>query len=291
MKPARFEYFAPTSLPEAVALLQAHGDDAKLLAGGQSLVPLMNLRLAQPSVVIDLNRVSDLAYVRAEEDGRIAIGAMTRHHEVATSPLVREHCPLLADAAARIGFPAIRHRGTLGGSLSHADPVSEMPCVALALDAELVAAGRNGDRVIVASDFFQTYFTTALEPDEVLRQIRYPAMQPGEGWGFHESVRKTGDFAIVAVAATVRMADGGVAAARIAIAGVADRPVRATGAEALLAGRSGRDVLDEVADAAAATAGEAPTDIHASSGFRQRIVRVLTRRALADAIAMAEARA
>ncbi len=287
MKPARFDYFAPTSLPEVVALLRAHGEDAKLLAGGQSLVPLMNLRLAQPAVVIDLNRVAGMAYVRADEDGRIAIGAMTRHDEVASSPLIRERCPLLADAAVRIGFPAIRHRGTLGGSLSHADPVSEMPCVALALGAQLVAAGPDGDRTIPADEFFQTYFTTALEPAEVLREIRYPSTGNGEGWGFHESVRKTGDFAIVAVAVHLRTAAEGGAVARIAVAGVADRPVRASAAEALVAERGDEQALDEAAEAAAAECDEAPTDIHASAEFRRRMVRVLTRRALGDALAVA----
>ncbi len=287
MKPARFDYYAPTSLPEAVGLLQAHGDDAKLLAGGQSLVPLMNLRLAQPSVIIDLNGVEGLSYVRALGDGQVAIGAMTRHHDVATAPLVRERCPLLADAAGRIGFPAIRHRGTLGGSLSHADPVSEMPCVAVTLDAELVASGPAGDRVIGAADFFETYFTTALAPDEVLREIRYPAMGAEEGWGFHESVRKTGDFAIVAVATWLRLEEGRIAAARIGIAGVADRPARATAAEEALIGR-GSDALVEAAAAAEGGVEEAPSDIHASADFRRRIVGVLARRALEDAMTMAE---
>jgi len=288
MKPAKFDYYAPTTLPEAVRLLAEHGDEAKLLAGGQSLVPLMNLRLAQPGVLIDLNRVDGLSYVRAMDDGRLAIGAMTRHHEVATSPLVRERCPLLADAAARIGFPAIRHRGTLGGSLSHADPVSEMPCVAVTLDAELVAAGPTGDRTIRALDFFETYFTSALAPDEVLREIRYPAMGPGQGWAFHESVRKTGDFAIVAVAAHLHLAGGRVAAARIGIAGVADRPIRATRAEQSLIDALRPGSVDETAAVAAADLDEPPTDIHASADFRRRIVQVLVRRALEDAMAMAE---
>lgn len=285
MKPARFDYYAPRSLPEAVELLERHGEEAKLLAGGQSLVPMMNLRLAQPSVLIDLNRVEGLAYIRPGDE-QVAIGAMTRHHEVAGSDLLRQHCGLLATAAGQIGYPAIRHRGTLGGSLAHADPVSEMPCVAVALDAELTAIGPGGERVIRAADFFQTYFTTALAPDELLREIRFPALGRDEGWGFHESVRKTGDFATVAVAARVRMADGAIVTGGIGIAGVADRPVRAAAAEAALSRGGLSSGLDEVAELAAATVEEV-SDIHASAEFRRRIVRVLVRRALEDAMTMA----
>jgi aerobic carbon-monoxide dehydrogenase medium subunit len=286
MKPARFDYHAPATLDEAVRLLAEHGDEAKLLAGGQSLVPMMNLRLAQPSVVIDLNRVSEMAYLRPDGEGRIALGAMSRHHSVATSDLLRDRCPLLASAAARIGYPAIRYRGTLGGSLAHADPVAEMPCVALTLGAELVAIGPGGERVIPADDFFLTYFTTALEPDELLREIRFPAISPGEGWSFHESARKTGDFAIVAVAAQVRVGDGVIEQARLGIAGISDRPVRAADAEQALAGQPLEIPLDEAADRAAATVDSA-SDIHASADFRRRLVAVLTRRALEDALTMA----
>jgi len=287
MKPAGFAYHAPATLREAVELLQRHGEDAKLLAGGQSLVPMMNLRLAQPSVLIDLNRVDGLAYVRPDGDDRIAVGAMTRHDEVATSDLIREHCPLLASAAARIGYLAIRHRGTLGGSLAHADPVSEMPCVALTLDAELTVIGPAGERVIPAVDFFQTYFTTSLAPDELLREIRFPVTVPGEGWGFHESARKVGDFAIVAVAARLRMVNGEVGEAWLGIAGVSDRPVRATAAEAALTGRPLDEGRDEASELAAAAV-DSESDIHASAEFRRRLVRVLTRRALADAASIAE---
>jgi carbon-monoxide dehydrogenase medium subunit len=286
VKPARFDYHAPVTLDEAVGLLAEHGDDAKLLAGGQSLVPMMNLRLAQPAVVIDLNRVPELAYLRPSGEDAVAVGAMTRHASVAASDLLAERCPLLGAAAARIGYPAIRHRGTLGGSLAHADPVAEMPCIALTLDAELLATGPAGDRVIPAADFFQTYFTTALAPNELLREIRYPTLGTSEGWGFHESVRKTGDFAIVAVAALVRMADGVIEQARLGIAGVSDRPVRAADAEQRLAGEPLEAVLDEAADRAAATV-DAASDIHASADFRRDLVRVLTRRALRDAVAMA----
>lgn len=286
MKPAGFDYHAPTSLPEAVELLHRLGEDAKLLAGGQSLVPMMNLRLAQPSALIDLNRVQGLAYVRPLGDDRIAIGAMTRHDDVATSELVIGRCPLLASAAARIGYPAIRHRGTLGGSLAHADPVSEMPCVALTLDAELVVVGPGGERVIPALDFFQTYFTTSLATDEILREIRFPVLGPGDGWGFHESVRKAGDFAIVAVAARLRVSDGVVSEARLGVAGVSERPVRATEAEAALTGSRLEASLAEATDLAAGVV-ESESDIHASAAFRRRLVGVLARRAIEDAASSA----
>lgn len=290
MKPARFDYVAPASLGEAIALLHDHAQEAKLLAGGQSLVPLMNLRLAQPSVLIDLNHVADLSYIRTDDQGRLAIGAMTRHHEVATSDLVRERCPMLSAAAARIGFPAIRHRGTLGGSLAHADPVAEMPCIALTLDAELTVIGPAGERAIPAADFFETYFTTRLATDELIREIRFPAIGPGEGWGFHESVRKAGDFATVAAAAQVRVTNGAIESAAIGLAGVSERPVRAADAERALIGQPIGVDLDQAAALTSRTV-DAASDIHASDSFRRHLARVLTRRALDDALATAGGRA
>jgi carbon-monoxide dehydrogenase medium subunit len=212
---------------------------------------------------------------------------MTHHADVAASPLLRERCPLLVAAAGKIGYPAIRHRGTLGGSLAHADPVSEMPCIAVTLDAELVARGPAGDRIIAATAFFETYFTTTLAPDEILREIRFPAIGANEGWGFHESVRKTGDFATVAVGVRIAVERGAIVRAAIGIAGVADRPVRAAAAESAMTSGGPSANLDEVADLAAATVEEV-SDIHASAEFRRRIVRVLVRRALADALAMAQ---
>jgi carbon-monoxide dehydrogenase medium subunit len=244
MKPPPFRYLAPRALDECIDLLAEHGETAKLLAGGQSLVPLMNLRLAFPEVVIDLNRVDGLGYVR-EDDGVLAIGAMTRHREVAESDVVRRRCPLLADAVALVGYPAIRNRGTLGGSIAHADPVAELPCVALTLDAELVAAGPRGRRTIAAGDFFAGFLTTALEPDEVLVEVRFPDTGAA---AFREFSRKSGDFAVTAVAVDLRVADGVVEQARIGLAGVSDRPLRASEAEALLAGAP----LDELIGAATA---------------------------------------
>ncbi|HET6547145.1 MAG TPA: FAD binding domain-containing protein [Solirubrobacter sp.] len=252
MKPPPFRYEAPVALEECIALLGEHGDEAKPLAGGQSLVPLMNLRLAAPAMLVDLNRVAELSYVR-EVDGGVAIGAMTRHCEVADSPLVRERCPLLADAVALVGYPAIRNRGTLGGSLAHADPVAEIPCVALALDAVLVVAGPGGRREIAAADFFEGFLATALEPDELLVEARFPATAAA---AFREFSRKSGDFAVAAAAVDVALSGGVVERARIALAGAADRPVRAREAEAALAGGP----LDErsIAAAAALVPGELP---------------------------------
>jgi carbon-monoxide dehydrogenase medium subunit len=236
VKPSRFTYLAPTTLDEVARVLDEHGDDAKVLAGGQSLVPMLNLRLAAPEVLVDLNRVPGLDYIRLDGDA-LAIGAMTRHRTVVASPLVHERLPLLARAASVIGYPAIRNRGTFGGSVAHADPVAEMPCIALTLDAELVAHGPRGRRTIAARDFFVGYFTTALEPEEILVEVRLPLPAGAGGWGFNEFSRKSGDFALAAAAVDLRISDGVIGQARIGLAGVADRPVRAERAQALLLGR------------------------------------------------------
>lgn len=281
MKPAPFRYLAPTEVGEAVELLREHGEGARLLAGGQSLVPLMNLRLAQPSALIDLNRVRGLTAIE-ERDGRVAVGAMVRHGIVASDPVVAARCPILARAAGQIGYPAIRNRGTIGGSLAHADPVAEMPCVALALGAELVAVGPAGERVIPASAFFDGLFQSALAPTEVLTEIRFPVIEENEGWGFEEFARKTGDYAICASAVTIRVANGVIERARIALAGVSDRPVRAPAAEALLVGRppdtrSRAEAVDAVTSAVEHDGG------HDAAGYRAHLAGVLTGRALTAA--------
>jgi carbon-monoxide dehydrogenase medium subunit len=277
VKPSRFEYFAPGTVDECVALLAEHGEDAKLLAGGQSLVPLMNLRLAAPEVLIDLNGVAELE--RVSEDGdRLVVGAMTRHRDVAASPAVRAACPLLARAAGLIGYPAIRNRGTIGGSIVHADPASEMPCVALTLDAELVAIGPGGRRTIAARDFFVTHFTTSLEPDELLVEIRYPRLVDGDGWEFAEFSRKNGDFAVAAVAVEVRRRDGRIEQVRVGVAGVGERPWRATAAEERLAGA---ELTPELIERAAQQAGEQAAA--EADGYRGHVVATLTRRALEGA--------
>jgi carbon-monoxide dehydrogenase medium subunit len=281
VKPSRFAYHAPATISESVALLAEHGDDAKPLAGGQSLVPLMNLRLAAPSVLVDLNGIGELAYVF--DDGvRLVLGAMTRHRVVAGSDRVRAACPLLAHAASHIGYPAIRARGTIGGSLAHADPVSELPCVAMTLDAELVLASAAGRRSVPAADFFQGYFTTAIEPGELLVEVRFPQVGDGAGWGFAELARKAGDYALVAAASEVTVRHGKVVEARIGLAGAADRPVRATAAEQLLRGR-------EVGGVAGLGLEEAVADDVQPGGGRDRaftghVAGVLARRAVDDAL-------
>ncbi|MGH7856247.1 MAG: FAD binding domain-containing protein, partial [Candidatus Binatia bacterium] len=236
MKPAPFEYHSASSLDEAVALLARLGDEAKIIAGGQSLVPLLALRLARPAHLVDLNRIDALSKIDAA-DGGLVIGAMVRQRAAERSGLVRERCPLLAAALPRIGHPAIRNRGTVGGSLAHADPAAELPAVALALEAKLVARSARGERILPASEFFVGHFTTALEPDECLVEIRFPAWPDGAGCAFEEASRRDGDFAMVGVAALLRVASGGdVADARIALIGVGGTAVRAVDAEALLRG-------------------------------------------------------
>jgi carbon-monoxide dehydrogenase medium subunit len=279
MKPARFEYFAPHTVDEATALLAEHGEEAKVLAGGQSLVPMMNLRLASPAVLVDLNRVEALAGIELDGDV-LRIGAMTRHRDVAASATVRAACPLLAAAAELIGYPAIRERGTIGGSIAHADPVAEMPCVATALDAELVVtAAGGGRRSIAAADFFAGYFTTALAPEELLVEIRFRSDGGATGWGFQEFARKSGDFAVAAVAAEVTLADGVVRGARLGIAGVRERPVRASAAEERLQGRRPDAALAE--EVASAVAGEAAGGRFADNA---RVAGVLARRAVVAAV-------
>ncbi len=282
MKPPPFEYFAPRSVDECLALLAEHGEDAKLLAGGQSLVPLMNLRLAAPEVLIDLNGVRELARIE-RDNGQLVIGAMTRHHDVASSELVRQVCPLLAEATALIGYPAIRNRGTMGGSLSHADPAAELPCVTTTLDAEMVVVGPGGRRSIPARDFFAGHFTTLLEPSELLLEVRLPAHEEGSGWSFHEFSRKSGDFALVAVAVQLP-GDGGTTGLAIGVGGVGDRPWRAGAAEELLAGGQRSDeLLEQAADAVGAQARE-HGEGHPDNDYRGHVAATLARRALATAL-------
>jgi carbon-monoxide dehydrogenase medium subunit len=278
MKPSRFDYFAPRSVDECVALLAEHGEDAKLLAGGQSLVPLMNLRLAAPEVLIDLNGLAELDYVR-EDGSQLAIGALTRHREVAASPAVRAGCPMLAHAAGLIGYPAIRNRGTLGGSLVHADPASELPCVAVTLDVELVAVGPRGRRTIPAGEFFLSHFTTVLEPSELLVEARFPRLVEDDAWDFVEFSRKSGDFAVAAVAVDLRLRAGRLERARIGVAGVGERAWRAAAAEQTL---SAAEPAADLLERAARDAGEQAAG--ASDGYRAHVVATLTRRALDGAL-------
>jgi aerobic carbon-monoxide dehydrogenase medium subunit len=282
MKPPPFEYYRATTVEEAVALLSQHGSDAKVLAGGQSLLPMLKFRLARPRVLVDLHGVRDLAYVR-QVDGTVAFGAMARLAALESDP-VRSLCPMLAEVARQIGHPPIRHRGTVCGSLAHADPAAELPVLALVLDAELVATGPHGARVIPAQDFFLTMLTTSLGAEEILTEARFPVLQPGRGWGFSELSRRPGDFAIVAAAAALDVgAAGAITQARMALGAVADRAIRCPEAEAALVGRRGGTAAFEAAAALASAPLEPPSDVHGSSGYRRHLAKVLLQRALKQA--------
>jgi aerobic carbon-monoxide dehydrogenase medium subunit len=289
MKPPRFEYHAPTTTEEALGLLARYGGEAKVLAGGQSLMPLLNFRLVRPAALIDLNRIAALAYIR-EVDGQVRFGAMTRQRAVEFSPVVRQRLPLLAEATRWVGHLPIRTRGTIGGSIAHADPAAEYPAVLSALDGEVVARSPRGERTLRSSDLFQTYLTTTLEPDEILTEVRLPAMPAGAGYAFEEFARRHGDFAIVGIAALVALDGRRVVRARLATAGANPVPTRLRAAEEILE----RDGLtDGAIAAAAARAGELvepDSDIHASADYRRHLTAVLTARALKRARARAEER-
>jgi carbon-monoxide dehydrogenase medium subunit len=267
--PAAFDYVRAGSAEEAISLVGEHGDDAKFIAGGHSLLPMMKLRLAQPSVLIDIGRISDLSYIRDAGD-HVAIGALTRHMDVETSDLLREHVPLLAHAAGHVGDPQVRHRGTIGGSIAHADSASDLPATTLALGATYVAQGPDGTREIAAGDFYRGFFETALAADEILTEIRVPKMN-GAGWGFQKFNRRAQDWAIVGVAAWRRNGDAGVA-----LVNMGPVPVLATSVAAALAGGAS---VAEAAEQATAEA-EPTADLNASVEYRQHLAKVLTRRAL-----------
>jgi carbon-monoxide dehydrogenase medium subunit len=268
MIPASFEYEVAGSVAEAVELL-GQREDAKLLAGGHSLLPAMKLRIARPATLVDIGRIGDLSYVREDGDA-IAIGALTRHHDLATSDLLNASCGIVAHTAGLIGDPQVRHRGTIGGSVAHGDPASDLPAVLLALDAELVARGRSGERVLSASEFFRGFLETALEPDELLTEIRVPTPGP-DGYDYQKFNRRAQDWAIVGSLA-VRV-DGHT---NVALVNMAPTPLRAIAVEQALA--SGASVVDAAAQAAEGT--EAMGDVNASVEYREHLARVLTRRAL-----------
>ncbi len=286
MKPAQFLYFRPTSVAEALALLGQHGGDAKPLAGGQSLIPAMNFRLARPAALVDLNGIAELAYIRAgSAGGGLAIGAMTRQRAVERSDVARRAAPLVAEAMPFVAHPQIRNRGTVGGSVAHADPAAELPAVLLALDARFRARSRAGERVIPAGAFFKGLLETALGPDELVVEIAIPDPPARSGYAFAEVARRHGDYALVGVAAAVTLdTRGRCTAARIAFLSVGDGPVLATEAATVLAGQSPSDELFRAAAESAATRDiDPPSDIHASAAYRRRLAAVLTRRALARA--------
>ncbi|MEV2190235.1 xanthine dehydrogenase family protein subunit M [Streptomyces phaeochromogenes] len=285
MIPPAFEYVRPASVDEAVRTLGDAGEDAKVLAGGQSLLPLLRLRLTFPELVVDVGRIPGLRGVR-EDGGTLVIGALTTHHDVLADPLVRRHAGLLAAATSTVADPAIRHRGTLGGSLAHADPAGDLPAVALALDAELVAAGPGGQRTIPAREFFVDYLQTSLRPDELLVEVRLPKTHVADGWGFHyEKFNRVAQaWAVVGVAALVRRDNGHIAEARIGLSNMGSTPLRASATEEALVGVD----PDGVAGAARSAAeGTRPTgDPSASPEYRAHLARVLTRRSVLAAAGM-----
>jgi len=283
MKLPYVEYEAAATVTEAVDLLAEHQDEASVLAGGQSLIPLMALRLARPTVLIDINGVRELSGVSVT-DGWVSVGAMTREYAAEESQIVAETVPLLSAALPLIGHEAIRSRGTIGGSLAHGDPAAELPAVARALDAEFVVRSQSGDRVIPAAEWFEGYLATARRADEILVEVRFPTAGPGTGAAFEEVARRHGDFAIVGLAASLTLAgDGTISGAGLAFSGVADVPVRATAAEELLAGeRPSAELFAEAARQATAHL-DPPADLHGSSEYRKKVAAALIRRGLAAA--------
>ena len=279
MIPAEFDYVRPGSVDEAVAALREHGDDAKIMAGGQSLIPLLRLRLAYPSVVVDVGRVSEMRGVREDGD-HLVIGAMTTHYQVIHDPLIKEHAGLIAEATETVADPAVRHRGTFGGALTHADPAGDLPAVAAALGAEFVIAGGSGRRTVPAAEFFVDYLQTAVEPDELLVEVRVPKLG---GWGFrYEKFHRVAQsWAIVGVATAVRRENGSIAEARVALTNMGATPIRASGVEEALAGAA----LDGIGAAAerAAEGTSAPSDLNGKADYREHLARVLTRRAVTTA--------
>lgn len=290
MKPASFEYHSPTTLGEAVKLLatlENDGVDVKILAGGQSLIPMLALRVARPESMIDLGKIKDLDYIR-EEGNVIAIGTMTSKHAAGVSPLIEARQRLFHDATQLVGHRQIRNRGSVGGSFAHADPASEYPAVALVLDMEFKAVGPDGERLIPAHEFFVTYMTTSLETNEILTEVRIPALPAGTGWAIREEARRNGDLALAGVCLTLKKSGGTITEAKIAAFGVNPTAVRLTAAEQALQGQAATAENFARAAAAGAAALEEPMScIHASSEYRRELVRALTERCLADAAARA----
>jgi aerobic carbon-monoxide dehydrogenase medium subunit len=279
--PLAFDYEVAESVDHAIELLGQHGEEAKLLAGGHSLLPIMKLRLAAPAVLVDLGRLEDLKYVRDEGD-HIAVGAMTRHTDVEHNQLLQEQCGLLAYTTSLVGDPQVRHRGTIGGSLAHGDAASDLPSALLALEGTFVVKGSSGERTVAAADFFEDYLQTALAPDEVLTEIRVPKLGQNAGWSYKKFNRRAQDWAVVGAAAVVERSNGSISSARIGLTNMGSTPVRATAAENALSGAS----ADSVAEAtSSADEGTSPaSDIAASSEYRRHLARVPSRRAVEEAL-------
>jgi carbon-monoxide dehydrogenase medium subunit len=288
MKPAPFEYAAPDSLDAALELLDEHGSAAKILAGGQSLIPAMNFRLVQPAMLVDLNRISELSYIQSTEDGGIRIGGMTRHSMVEHSSLIAGRAPLLHETMPHIAHPQIRNRGTIGGSLAHADPAAELPVTAVALGARLRLQKKGGDRWVDAADFFHFMFTTELQPNEILTEIEIPPLPARTGWAFEEFARRRGDYALAGVAALITLDEGGVCRrARLVALNLGGLPRTASGAQAILEGEKPTPLAVESAARRFAEEVEPAGSVHASPAYQRHLARVLTERALRRAAARA----
>jgi len=283
MKPPKFTYACPRTVDEALSLLAQHGDEAKILAGGQSLVPLLNLRMTNVSALVDVNRLAELSFIK-RENGTLQVGALTRHRQLEVSEEARITLPLLSRAAAEVGHLAIRNRGTIGGSLVHADPAAEWPLVAVVLDAQLVLRSQHGTRTVAARDFFLAPLTTAIEPTELLCEIRFPVVSHPAAWGFQEFCRRPGDFAIAAVACQLAFDENRTCtAASLAVGGAHSTPLLITEVEKVLQGTRGEETTLQQAAEIAAAAVDPPSDVHGSSEYRRRLVKVLTVRALKEA--------
>ena len=284
MKPAPFKYYAPTTVDEALAHLAQHGYDAKALAGGQSLIPLLNFRLARPSVIVDLNNVSELFYIRPD-DGGLFIGAMTRQRQVEHDPLVAERAPLVHEVMPQIAYPQIRTRGTFGGSLAHADPSAELVAVSIALNARFRLRSQAGERWVPADEFFAGLFATVLEPDELLVEVALPAMPPRSGWAFQQITRRHHDFCIAGVAVSVTLADKGQCEqAKLVFLSAGDGPVIARQAAEMLKGQAPTpELIQAAAEKAAEEEIDPGSDIHASAEYRRHLAKVLARRTLTQA--------
>jgi carbon-monoxide dehydrogenase medium subunit len=291
MFPARFDYLAPTSIAEAVGALRTLGDDAKVLAGGQSLIPLMKLRLATPAYLVDIGRLDELGGVRVDDEGRLVIGALTTERDLERSELVRQRCPVVAEASATVADPLVRSRATLGGNLAHADPANDHPAVMLAIDAELLARGPDGERAIPADEFFVGMFETSLADDELLTAVRIPAAPPGAGCVYVKKEQQAGDFATAGAAAWVLVEDGVIADARVGLTNAGPVPARATALEDRLRGeradagtaeRVGRTVAGDI---------EPSDSLRGSAGYRRQMVTIAVETALSAAVARAAGRA
>jgi CO/xanthine dehydrogenase FAD-binding subunit len=291
MKPPPFDYYNPSSIDEALMHLAEHGYDAKALAGGQSLIPMLNFRLAQPEVLVDLNNIPELSYIKPAEDGGVRLGAMTRHYQVENDPLVADRAPLISEAMPQIATTQIRSRGTFGGSIAHADPSAELVAISVALGASFQLRSQSGTREVKATDFFLGMFTTRLDPEELLVEVSLPPLPMRTGWALKEIARRPHDFALVGVAAVVSLDDReNVSDARIVLFSVGDGPVPAQNAAALMRGQQpSTELIHAAAEVAGTDDVDPSSDIHASAAYRRQLVKVLSRQALETALERARA--